>query len=116
MSRSSARRNGHRHRWVSFLQLLSVEVDTDHAGGETARLHHDFVADLDGAACDGSRVAAVVVVRVRLRAHDVLHGEAHIDQVLVGADVDVLEVVEQRGALVPRHVLGAVDDVVALER
>ena len=49
---------------------------------------------------DPSRIAAEVLVR----ADDRLHRKAEVDEVAVGADVDVLQVVEQRRALVPRHV------------
>ena len=51
-----------------------------------------------------------------LGADDVLHREADVDQVVVARRVHRLEVVEQRRALVPRHVRRAVDDVVAVER
>ena len=36
--------------------------------------------------------------------------------VLFASDVDVFEVVEEGGTLIPVHVLGLVDDVVAIER
>ena len=61
------------------------------------------------------RVAAVVVVVVAHRPDDVLHREADVDQVAVTADVDVLEVVQQRRALVPRGVRRVVGDVVAVQ-
>ena len=78
--------------------------------------HDDLVARLQHAAGDLAAVAAVVVVLVGLGADDVLHREPDVDQVAVGGDVDVLEVVHQGRAGVPAHVLGAVDDVVAVER
>ena len=64
--------------------------------------HDDLVAGLEHAAGDHAAVAAVVVVLVGLGAHDVLHREADVDQVAVGGHVDVLEVVHERGAGVPR--------------
>ena len=51
-----------------------------------------------------------------LRPDDVLDREADVDEVAVGRDVQPLEVRQQRRPLVPRHRLGAEDDVVALER
>ena len=65
---------------------------------------------------DLAGVAAVVAVLGGLGADHVLHREAHVDQVAVAREVHRLEVVEQRRSLVPRHVGGAVDDVVAVER
>ncbi len=65
---------------------------------------------------DLARVPAVVVVLVVARPDHVLHREPAVDEVAVGADVHLLEVVQQRRALVPRHVVGALDDVVALQR
>jgi hypothetical protein len=56
------------------------------------------------------------VVLLAHRAHDILDREAGVDQVAVRRDVDVLEVVEQRRPLVPRHALGAVHDVVPVQR
>ena len=69
--------------------------------------HDDLVARLEDAAGDLAGVAAVVVELVGLRAHDVLHREAGVDQVAVGGDVHVLEVVHQRRAVVPVHVLAS---------
>ena len=91
-------------------------VDRRDAGREPGRQHHHLVADLEHAAGDRARVAAVVVVLVAHRADHVLHGEAAVDQVAVGRDVDLFEQVQERGALVPRHVRGPGDDVVAVER
>ena len=50
------------------------------------------------------------------RPDDVLDREADVAHVAVGRDVDVLQVVHQRRARVPRHVLRAVDHVVAVQR
>ena len=72
-----------------------------------------LVAGREHAAGHLARVAAVVGALGRVRADDPLDREARVVEVAVGGDLDVLEVVQQRRALVPRHVLGAVDDVVA---
>src|SRR5208282_1516288 len=63
-----------------------------------------------------SGIAPEVRVLGRLVPDDVLHREAGVDEVLVAADVDRLEVVEQGRTVVPPQVLGALDDIVALER
>src|SRR5699024_2738157 len=65
---------------------------------------------------DLSGVAAVVVVVIRLGPDDGLHREPGVDQVAIGGDVQVLEAIHQRGAVVPVHVRRASDDVVALQR
>ena len=86
---------------------------------EARRQHHDLVARLEHAAGDLPGVAAVVVggvVGLVLRPDHVLHREAGVDEVAVGGDVHLLEVVQQRRALVPGHVGRAVDDVVAVQR
>ena len=56
------------------------------------------------------------MVLVGLGPDHPLDGEAGVDQVPIGRDVDVLQVVEQGRALVPRHRQRALDDVVAMER
>ena len=98
--------HGHRHRRERLGDLLVEQVDARDLRGHAAGQHDDLVAGLEDAAGDHAAVAAVVVVLVGLRADDVLHREADVDQVAVGGDVDVLEVVHQRRAGVPRHVLG----------
>jgi hypothetical protein len=45
-----------------------------------------------------------------------LHREAEVDLVAVGARVGRLQLVQERRAVVPVHVVGRVDDVVALQR
>ena len=100
---------------ASSISLSNRSMPCDRRG-HAAGQHDDLVARLQHAAGDLAGVPAVVVVLVGLRAYDVLHREAGVDQVAVGGDVDVLEVVHERRAVVPRRVLGAGHDVVALER
>src|SRR5581483_2807602 len=52
----------------------------------------------------------------RVRPDHVLHGEPHVDQVPVGRDVYVLQVVQQRRAVVPGHRGGPLHHVVAVQR
>ena len=87
-------------------------------GGEPRRQHHHLVAGLEDAAGDGPGVAAVVVqvvVGAALGPDHVLDREPGVDQVAVRGDVDLLEVVQQRRALVPGRVVAAADDVVAVQ-
>ena len=107
--------DGDRHRRERLGDLLVEQVDGLDGRGHAAGQHDDLVTGLQDAAGDLTGVPAVVVVVVGLRAYDVLHREAGVDQVAVGGDVDVLEVVHQRRAVVPRRVLRAGHDVVALE-
>ena len=78
--------------------------------------HHDLVAGAQHSAGHLAGVAAVVVVVLGDRPDDPLDGEADVDEVAIGGDVHVLEVVEQRRALVPGHLRRAPDDVVAVQR
>jgi hypothetical protein len=85
------------------------------AGGQ----HDHLVAGLEHPAGHRARIAPVVVqvmVDLVLRAHDVLHGEAGVDQVAVAGDVGLLEVMQQRRSLVPIHVGRPFHDVVAVQR
>ena len=115
-SRSSVEADRHRHRRRRFLDRAVGGVDRRDRRRESRRQHHDLVARLVRAARDLARVAAVVVVPVVARPDHVLHGEPAVDEVAVGADVHLFEVVQQARAFVPGHVVGAVDDVVALQR
>ena len=56
------------------------------------------------------------MVGVGLRPDHVLHREPGVDEVPVAGHVHVLQVVQQRGALVPGHVRGPGHHVVALQR
>lgn len=58
----------------------------------------------------------MVGVLKSLRTDHVLHRESDIDQVAVTGDVDVLEVAQQRLAVVPRRLIRLGHHVVAIER
>ena len=90
-------------------------MDGFDAGGEAGGEGEDLVAGFEDAAGDAAGIAAEVVVGGEVGADDVLDGEAGVDVVGVGADVNGFEVVEEGGSLVPGHVGGFVDDVVAFE-
>src|SRR5581483_7987321 len=107
--------DGHRHRWVCRRQFLAEEVDGFDGGGHPRGQDDDLVTGLEHSTGDRAAVAAVVVVVVRLGSDDVLDGEADVAVVAVAGDVDVFEVVHEGGALVPVHVGGPVDHVVALQ-
>ena len=74
--------------------------------------HDDLFAGRDAARGDLAGKAPEILVG----ANDHLHREAEVDHVAAGADVDVLDVVEEGWTVIPGHVLALVDDIVALER
>jgi hypothetical protein len=108
--------HGHRHRREGLPDVPLGPVDGRDAAARARREHDHLVAGSQHAAGDLARVAAVVVVGGVAGADHVLDGEADVDEVAVRGHVHVLEVVEQRRALVPGHVRRAVDHVVAFER
>ncbi len=73
---------------------------------------HYLIAYADHARGD----RAAVTTEVGVRAQDVLHREAEVDQVAIAGDVDRLQVGEQRRPLVPGHACAAVNDVVSVQR
>ena len=109
-----ADRHGHAGR--RLLDRAAGHVDRRDAGAEAGGQHEHVVAGPPDAAGDLARVAAVVVVLVGHRPDHPLDGEAAVGEVAVARELDLLEVVEQRRALPPRHPLGRVDEVVAVER
>ena len=95
---------------ASVQRRTAGAADLGDPGGEARRQHDDLVAGLEDAAGHRAGVAAVVVqvvVGAALRPDHVLHREAGVDEVAVRGDVDLLEVVQQRRALVPGHVVAA---------
>ncbi len=64
---------------------------------------------------DAAGVAAVLDPAVELRSDHVLDREPGVDEVVVARGVHRLEMAQQRMALIPRHVLAPVDDVVTGE-
>ena len=79
---------------------------------EARRQDPDPAARADDPARDGAAVAA----EPRIGPVHALHRHAEAAETTVGRDVDVLQQVHQRRALVPRHVRGLLDDVVAVLR
>ncbi len=109
-------RDRDRHRRVGLVDRAVRGLDRRDRRLEAARQRADRVAGLEHAGRDRARVAAVVDDLERLRADDVLDREADVDEVAVARDVEMLELAEQRRALVPGRVLGADHDVVAEQR
>ena len=72
-------------------------------GRAAGRQHDDLVARAEDATRDLAGIAPEVVVLVGLGPDDPLDREPGVDEVAVGADVHVLEVVQQRRPLVPGH-------------
>ena len=104
-----------RHRRVRLFDLVAITVDRGDRAGLARWEHSHFVADPEDTARDLAGIGAVVVVLPGHRPDDPLHREPGVDQVAVGGDVNGLEVIEERRSLVPRHAIGAVNDVVAVE-
>ena len=77
-----------------------------------ARQSQYFVAGTNHARRQGPHIPTECAVG----AADVLHGESQVNQVAVGTDLDGFQKVHQRPALIPFHIVGAFDDIVALER
>ncbi len=109
-----AQRHGHRRK--GLLDLALERVDRGDRRVLSARQHDHLVARSHHSAGELARVGAVVRHAARRWTDHPLDGEAHVDQVAVGGDVDVLEVVEQRRPLIPGHRLRAIDHVVAEQR
>ena len=72
----------------------------------------DFLARADPAGGDLPGVATEVLIRPQ----NILHRISKIHVVLAGADVDVLEMVQQRRAIIPGHLAALGDDIVAGQR
>src|SRR5690606_3549421 len=71
----------------------------------------DILARLHGTRSQPACETAVIL----MRADDVLNGKAEVDEVAGRSDVDGLEVVKERGAIVPGHPLALADHVVTYE-
>ena len=110
------KRDHHRHRREGLGHLAVGGYDGGDARRRPRGQDEQLVPGPQHAAGHRPGVAAEVRALGRLAPDDVLHREAGVDEVLVAADVDRLEVVEQRGPVVPPHVLGALHDVVASQR
>src|SRR5699024_891898 len=84
--------------------------------GVSGGQHGDLVAGLDRTT--GYRACvATETLRTRMVAADhVLHRQPGVDQVTVGGNVDLFELVQQRCARVPGHFRTAVHEVVAASR
>jgi len=92
----------------------SVRLDRFDRRLHAARQHDDRVAGPHRRARDLARIAAVVVMRIPAARITHMHREAQVVEVAVATDLDRLEMLEQRQSAIPRHPLGAVDDVVAI--
>ena len=53
---------------------------------------------------------------IQIRAQDILHRQAHIDQVAVGGNIDAFHMVQEGRTVIPREVFTVRDNIVALER
>ena len=105
--------DGHRREGLGEFPFGTVD-GLDH-GGQAGGQGDDLVARLEHAARDAPGEAPEIVVRVVVGPDHGLDREARVDVVQVAADVDRLEGVEQRAALIPRGAGGFLDHVVAVE-
>ena len=110
---SSVEPDRDRHRREGLVDRAIGRLDRGDGRLEAAGQRPHEVAGLEHAGRDRAGVAAVVEDLLALRPDHVLDREADVDQVAVARDVQLLEVAEQRRAVVPGRVLGARDDVVA---
>ena len=105
----------HRH-WRKGLRHWAFRpVDGRDPTGFTAGQHHHLVAGAHDPAGDGAGIAAVVGVFAGLWPDHVLHRKAHVDQVAVTGDVDILEVAQQRWTVVPGCLIALGHHVVAVQ-
>ena len=103
----------HRHRRHGLLRLGVERVDLGDRRRHPGREHDDLVAGLQRAGHDSPRIEPRVGVA---RPADPLDRNPQAVEIAIGLHVDLFEVLEQRGALVERRVLGAKRDVVAVQR
>ena len=99
-------RDGHRRKGlVVFAREAEDRPDPARLKG---RHHQDLVAHLHDPRGD----LACETSEIQVRPHHVLDRQPQIDQVPVAPDIDVLQVLQDRLAVIPRHVLTAFDDVI----
>jgi hypothetical protein len=94
-------------------------IDPLDGGGQPGWQVGYLVTGLEHPAGHLAGIAAVVVqarVGGLVRPDHILHREPDVDQVPVGGDVHVLQVVQQRRAVVPGHARRPLDHVVAMQR
>ena len=104
------------HRRHRLVERAVGGLDVRHARAPARGQDDDLVADAPRPARDLARVAAVVVVVGRHRPDHPLHREAAVGEVPVSGELDRLEIAEERRPVVPRRRVGALGDVVPVER
>ena len=93
-----------RLRRVGFIFFAVGRVDGFDVCRKSGRQHRHAIARFEDTASDATGVATEVVPFVTHRTNHPLHREAGIDVIFFAADVDIFQMVEQRWALIPRHV------------
>lgn len=107
--------DGDRHGRKRLVDRSVLGVDAFDSRSESAGKHSDVVSWLKNASGDAAGVAAKIMPFGSLWANHPLDGETGIDVIGIGSDVDRLQMVEQLTALIPRHFIGFVNDIVAVE-
>ena len=111
MSISSSRVSGDGHGGEGFIDVAFVGDDGFDAGGFAGGEDFDEVAFADDSGGEGAGETA----EVEVGAEDELDGEAEVGEVAVAGDGDGFELLKESWAVVPGHVFGRLDDVVADE-
>ena len=83
-----------------------------YAADEARRQHHNGIAGFDYARRHLSRIAA----KIRVRAHYVLYWKAELVRLTVACNMHRFEIVQQAGAVKPRHLPALLNYVIAFER
>ena len=109
-------RHHHRHRGESLGEFAGRALDGFDARGQAGGLRDDRVARLENSARHATGKATEIVVLIGVGPDHGLDRETGVDVIHVAADVNSLQRVEQRAALVPRHLGRTIDDVVSVQR
>ena len=99
------------HRSEGLIKRTVRAIDRFNFGFLTRRQAGDFVADAHHAGSHRSTEPA----EVQIRTQDILHRQAHIDQVAVGRNIDVFQMVQESRPVVPVQVFAVINHVIAFE-
>ena len=85
-----------------------------HPGGEPGRHHRHFVPRLEDPPGNPAGIPTEIMPLVTLGTDHPLDGKAGIDMVLLAPNVDIFQMVEQRGTLIPGSLLRTLDNICSL--
>lgn len=104
-----------RLRGVGLGQGLLVLMDFLDGGGKARGQHGDGIAGLEHAPGDAAGEAPEVVEFFALGTDDPLDRKTGLDVVVISPDVNVFQMIEETGALEPRHVRRFIDDIIPVQ-